>query len=259
MATFLFDNIIFGPVNSRRLGHSLGINLLPNNFKYCSFDCIYCECGWSNREKDKNIVFHSSEKVIIHLEKKLTEMKKNHEPIDTITYAGNGEPTLHPEFPEIIENTIKVRNKIFPNVKIAVLSNGTMVQKPDIFSALNKIEMNILKLDAGTEKTCKLINRPIQEFDFKQYLEKLKEFKGNLIIQSLFIKGKFKGDEIDNTIEREINPWLEHIKAIQPRLVMIYTYHRDTAGKGLQKASPEKLREISEKVNQLGIETQIAD
>lgn len=259
MATFLFEDIIFGPVSSRRLGVSLGINLLPNDSKFCNFNCIYCECGWTQQDQQKRAHFHPREEVKEALNNKLADMKTKNEPLDVITYAGNGEPTLHPEFSNIIDDTIALRNQYFPEADIAVLSNGTKTGNPKVFNALNKIEKNILKLDAGTDQTCQLINQPVGKFDLHQYLENLKKFNKKVIIQSLFLKGFVDGHFVDNSTDQEVDAWLGIIKDIEPSLVMIYTYRRDTPADQLEKISLDKLNEIAKKVEAMGIDTQVSE
>jgi len=187
MSTFLFDEIIFGPVKSRRLGVSLGINLLPNNSKFCNFNCIYCECGWTPGFSGEKIKFHPANLVNNKLKEKLKIFKNNNKNIDVITFAGNGEPTLHPEFSLIIDSTIQLRNYYFPNAKIAVLSNATTIHKKQIFDALMKIDDNILKLDSAFENTIKLLNNPQGNFNLNNLINNLKKFNGKFILQTMFV------------------------------------------------------------------------
>ncbi|MDQ1772417.1 radical SAM protein [Labilibaculum sp. A4] len=258
MATFLFDKIIFGPVKSRRLGVSLGINLLPNDCKLCSFNCIYCECGWNPDHSEQKINFHPKDQVKESLFEKLSLMKANNEDLDVITFAGNGEPTLHPEFSEIINYTIEVRNQVFPQARIAVLSNSSMIHKKSVFEALNKVDDNILKLDGGTEETIINLDQPVGKFNLNNTVELLSKFDGNLIIQTLFIRGEYEGKIIDNTTKEEIEAWLTHLQKIQPKEVMIYTISRDTPSDNLEKISMEELQQIAQKVEDAGFKTQIS-
>jgi len=259
MATFLFDEIIFGPVKSRRLGVSLGINLLPTKRKICNFNCIYCECGWTaNIEKVKDNLPPRGD-VYKALEKKLSEMKAANESPDVITYAGNGEPTLHPEFSGIIDDSIALRNKYFPNAKIAVLSNATNITKPDIRSALLKVDQNILKLDSAFNSTVQVHNQPNGSFNVNELIDNLKRFDGNVIIQTLFLRGEFNGINVDNTTPEEIEAWLRAIEMIKPSEVMIYTISRDTpVGDKLKKVPLKELKEIAAKVEKLGFRTQVS-
>ncbi|MCJ7446423.1 MAG: radical SAM protein [Bacteroidales bacterium] len=259
MATFLFDKIVFGPVKSRRLGVSLGINLLPATKKVCNFNCIYCECGWTRKLNNKTSDLPTREEVYKALEAKLSSMKVNHQRPDVITYAGNGEPTLHPEFPGIIEDSIKLRDKYFPGAKIAVLSNSTAITKPKVKEVLLKVDSNILKLDSAFDLTVKIHNQPRVNVKVAELIKNLQQFKGRLIIQTLFLRGTYKGKDIDNTTPDEINAWLKAIKMIKPSEVMIYTISRDTPEGGqLNKVPLKELRRIATLVNKLGIETQVS-
>lgn len=251
----LFDKIIFGPIKSRRLGTSLGVNLLPEDSKICSFDCIYCECGFNFTKPDSHLPCRDD--VRKALKAKLEEYAQKGEKLDTITFAGNGEPTMHPEFADIIDDVVELRNALCPDTKISVLSNATFSHKPKVFAALQKIDNNILKLDSGIEDTIRLINQPAANFSLQKVVESLKAFRGNLIIQTLFFSGKYNGVSFDNTTDEEVTTWLALIKEIAPKSVMIYTLDRPTPAKDLKKASPERLKEISEMVEKLGIKTQI--
>ncbi len=256
MDTFLFDETIFGPIYSRRLGNSLGINLLPCNRKICSFDCVYCECGWTlNEVEQKGMPERRMVKNL--LEKKLIDLINTHNIPDSLTFAGNGEPTLHPNFNEIIDDTINLRNHYFPKAKISVLSNATQINKPEILSALLKIENRILKLDAGSNEMFQRINHPSSAITLQDIITGLLSFKGNVTIQTLFLRGNISGLPIDNTTEKEINLWLEHLKIINPERVMIYPIARNTPLDNIEIISKEELDQIGRKVQSLGIETEI--
>lgn len=254
MATFLFDKIVFGPVKSRRFGKSLGINLLPENRKVCSFNCLYCECGWTDNETDP---LPASEDVINALELRLKMMASESGLPDTITFAGNGEPTLHPDFLSIMQHTVKIRDIQSPETKIAVLSNATRIHKKDVVEGLLLADYNVLKLDAGTDRTLNLINNPKKQIKVSDLVNALKVFNGNLIIQTLFFRGMFAGETIDNTTSEEVGLWLEHLQKISPREVMIYSLERDTAAFDLEKINRNELESIALKVENLGIKTQV--
>ncbi len=259
MSTFLFDKIVFGPVKSRRLGVSLGINLLPTTRKICNFNCIYCECGWTTSSEIIKESFPTRKEVHDALDLKLSSMKEKQQSPDVITFAGNGEPTLHPEFPGIIDDSIKLRNKYFPDARIAVLSNSTATEKPEIRKALLKVDSNILKLDSAFDLTVKIHNQPRVNIEVNKLIRNLKMFKGNLILQTLFLRGEYNGKVIDNTTPAEIDAWLKAIEKIRPSEVMIYTISRDTPIEGLLKKVPlSKLKKIASMVNKLGIETQVS-
>ncbi len=258
MATFLFDEIIFGPVTSRRLGVSLGINLLPNDLKVCNFNCIYCECGWTDKNDLISSKLHPRKEVRDALDRKLKMMKQNGEPMDVITYAGNGEPTIHQEFSGIIDDTILLRDKYFPESKIAVLTNATMLHKQSVCDALAKIEFNILKIDSAFQETCDFLNMPLGNYNVLKTVDKIMKFESDIVIQTMFVKGSYKGKYVDNTTDREIDAWLELIKKIKPSLLMIYTIARDTPVDELEKIDAAKLGEIADKVRHLGIEVQVS-
>lgn len=259
MSTFLFDKIVFGPVKSRRLGVSLGINLLPTKRKICNFNCIYCECGWTGDIENAGDRLPLREEVFAALDKKLSEMRAENTAPDVITYAGNGEPTLHPEFPGIIDDSILLRNKYFPEAEIAVLSNSTTIRDPKIKSALLKVDKNILKLDSAFDQTIAIHNQPRLKINTAELIDELASFNGNLTIQTLFLRGKFNGQTIDNTTQAEISAWLKAIEKIKPSEVMIYTISRDTPdGSDLEKVSLKELRRIAQHVEKMGIRTQVS-
>jgi wyosine [tRNA(Phe)-imidazoG37] synthetase (radical SAM superfamily) len=259
MSTFLFDRIIFGPVSSRRLGVSLGINLLPRKKKVCNFNCIYCECGWSPSADMEGGQLPRREEVSFELESRLMEMKVRKQAPDVITFAGNGEPTLHPQFCEIIDDTISLRNNIFPRAKIAVLSNASTIANLAVKDALRKIDMNILKLDSVYDETICNHNQPRSDVKADELIRNLIRFEGRLIIQTLFLRGIYRGKTIDNTTEREITGWLDALARIRPSEVMIYTIARDTPEGGLlRKVSADELNGIARRVEMLGIKTQVS-
>jgi wyosine [tRNA(Phe)-imidazoG37] synthetase (radical SAM superfamily) len=259
MSTFLFNEIIFGPVKSRRLGVSLGINLLPLGYKICNFNCVYCECGWTHSSGNDLNEIPSRADVFEALERKLSEMKAHKKAPDVITYAGNGEPTLHPEFPGIIDDSIALRNKYFPEARIAVLSNATTISDPAIRAALLRVDQNILKLDSAFDSTIHLHNKPRVKMRATELIDSLVSFNGNLIIQTLFLRGTYNGKPIDNTTDDELNAWIDALKKIKPREVMIYTISRDTPeGAELKKVPLKELKSIASRVEALGIKTQVS-
>jgi len=259
MSTFLFNEIIFGPVKSRRLGVSLGVNLLPVTKKLCNFNCIYCECGLTDETDQSANNLHLRKDVYIELEKRLFEMKKNGQTPDVITFAGNGEPTLHPDFSEIVGDTIELRNNIFPNAKIAVLSNATTIGNSKIKNALLIVDQNILKLDSACDDTIELHNKPNCKIRAAELINDLKSFNGKLIIQTLFLRGVSEGKKIDNTSAKELDEWVKALEVIRPAEAMIYTISRDTpAGNKLKKVPIAELHSIAQIINKFGIKTQVS-
>lgn len=256
MSTIIYPSPIFGPVHSRRLGISLGINLLPADGKVCSFDCIYCECGF-NKDHRPTLPMPTRGEVAQRLEAKLQEMKVEGQLPDVLTFAGNGEPTCHPHFAEIIDDTILLRNQYCPKAKVCVLSNSTMIHRPEVHDALMRVDDNILKLDTVNADYITLADRPNGAYDVRQIVERMKAFNGHVIIQTMFMRGvlQVEGEtrSVDNTGEEFVAPWLEAVKAIRPQQVMVYTIDRETPAQGLLKATHEQLDAIRDRVIAAGI------
>jgi len=253
----LFDQIIFGPIHSRRLGLSLGVNLLPIDAKICSFNCIYCECGFNTTMQDSPIP--TREQVRETLEAKLKEMVAEGQIPDVITFAGNGEPTLHAEFEGIIDDTIALRNQYCPTAKVSVLSNSTRIHKPHVFSALNKVDNNILKFDSAIDRTMQLMDQPVgKEINVAWFIEHLKKFEGRLIIQTMFLRGDVNGETIDNTTDKEVEAWLKALEEIRPQQVMMYSLDREAPTQNLQKVNVDELNTIAEKARKRGFEVSVA-
>lgn len=248
MSTIIYPSPIFGPVHSRRLGVSLGVNLMPDDGKLCTFNCIYCECGL-NEDYRPSHKRPSREEVNMALTDVLKARHEAGEPLDVITFAGNGEPTGHPDFANIIEDTIKVRDTYFPNAKVSVLSNATLLDRQDVVDALKKVDNNIQKLDTVDADYIQKVDQPVSSaYDVRKVVDNLKKFEGKVIIQTMFM-----GEPYDNTTPEYVDPWLEALQEIAPQQVMIYTIDRETPVKELTKASKEKLDEIKEKVTNLNI------
>ena len=257
MSTVIYPSPIFGPVHSRRLGVSLGINLLPADGKFCTFDCIYCECGF-NADHRPHQKLPTREEVRQALEARLLDMQQNGPKPDVLTFAGNGEPTAHPQFAAIMDDTLALRDKYFPQAKVSVLSNSTFIHKPEVFEALNKVDNNILKLDTIHADYINKVDRPTGHYDVQKVIECMKAFQGNLIVQTLFMKGTYEGEDVDNTSDVYVLPWLEVVKKIAPKQVMIYTIDRETPAPDLLKATHEELGRIGELVSQSGISCSVS-
>jgi len=252
MSTIIYPSPIFGPVHSRRLGISLGINLLPADGKVCSFDCIYCECGF-NEDHRPSLPLPTREEVALKLEAKLQEMVADGQLPDVLTFAGNGEPTCHPHFAEIIADTIRLRNQYCPKAKVSVLSNSTMIHRPQVHDALMQVDNNILKLDTVDPAYINKVDHPNGTYDVNLIIDRLKAFLGHVIIQTMFMRGECNGESVDNTGDEYVNPWLEAVKTIAPQQVMIYTIDRETPTQGLLKATHEQLDQIRDRVIAAGI------
>lgn len=252
MPTVIYPSPIFGPIKSRRLGISLGINLLPADGKICTFDCIYCECGLNATRRARQAM-PTREEVATALESKLVEMAKNGTMPDVLTFAGNGEPTIHPHFNGIIDDTIKMRNKICPAAKVSVLTNATLITRDTVFEALKKVDNNILKLDTIDPEYISTVDRPTGKYDVNVIIERMKAFEGKAVIQTMFMKGEIDGKNIDNTGDEYVMPWIAAVKEIAPREVMIYTIDRETPVSSLQKATHEELDRVVALLAQEGI------
>ncbi len=254
MSTSIYPSPIYGPIHSRRLGISLGINIMPADGKICSFDCIYCECGY-NAQRRTHSRYPTTDVVAEALEKKLIELHQSGVQPDVLTFAGNGEPTGNPHFASIIDTTISLRNTYCPSAKISVLSNATFTDRPAVREALMKVDNNILKLDTADATFIDLVDRPQQpSYNVKNIIAHLKAFNGHCIIQTIFLKGATdEGINIDNTTDYYVTPWLDAIREIAPQGVMIYTIDRETPCRSLLKATHAELDSIKERVEALGI------
>ncbi len=264
------EETVFGPIFSRRLGSSLGINLLPEKGKICNFDCIYCECGW-NRDGRNDTVLPTAEKVRTDLERKLKEcvnalmcecvsadvsntntitQSHNHAiPIDSITFSGDGEPTLNPEFPQIIDDTLRLRDLYYPQAKVSVLSNATRVHIPEVFNALRKVDNPIMKIDAPTNELIEKINMPAPGYDIARVIEALKQFEGNFVLQTCMLKG----NGFDSASPEVIVPMMDIVRLLRPREWMVYTIDRATPMQGLQKFTPQEMKTLVQPIIDEGI------
>lgn len=257
MSVFLFDEMIFGPVKSRRLGVSLGINLLPTHRKICSFNCIYCECGWTINKSIQSRQLPTLPDFEMALENKLIALQGTELEPDSITFAGNGEPCIHPQFAQIVDSTLNLREKYASKAKVSVLTNGSMLHKEEVFAALLRVDNSLLKLDGGTAATISAINLPLKAFKLDDYIEQLKRFDGNFVIQSLFLRGQHKGISIDNTTHDKVSAWLNVLLQVKPKKVMVYAIERDTPASGLVRVSENELEAIAARVRNLGIEAEV--
>ena len=259
MQTVLFHSTIFGPIHSRRLGVSLGVNLTPNDGKICTFDCLYCEAGF-NAQGQGTTGFPPRGKVAELLEQKLREMKESGSALDVITFSGNGEPTVHPEFTGVIDDTLRIRDKYFPNAKVSVLSNATRIGRPEIFKALLKVDNNIQKLDSAVTETIHQLDRPtLPHLTAGKIIGELEKFGENCIVQTMLLRGEYDGKTVDNTTPAEIDALIEAYKRIRPREVMIYSIDRQTPARELVKVPREELDAIAARITaETGIPVQTA-
>lgn len=251
--TVLFHSTVFGPIHSRRLGTSLGINLAPDDGKVCTFDCIYCEAGY-NRQGTGTTGLATREKLEDDLRRKLAEMHAAGMNLDVITFSGNGEPTINPEFPEIVDTVIALRDEFYPEAKVSVLTNSTRIFTPAVAEALDKVDNNILKLDSAVEETMRLIDCPTERsFTVAKVVEGLCRFAGTGIIQTMMLRGKHNGKVVDNTTDAEIDALIEAYQRIKPREVMLYSLDRSTPEENLVKVEHDELERIADLMRRAGI------
>lgn len=247
MQRVLFHSTIFGPIHSRRLGTSLGVNLSPNDGKVCSFDCLYCEAGF-NAQGPGTTGLPPVDAVLSELEEKLRAMKDAGERLDVITFSGNGEPTMHPEFEAVIDGVLALRDRYFPEVKVSVLTNATRLGREDVVRALKRVDNNILKLDSGIESTVKVLDRPVGSYSVQQTVEQMKQFSGSGIIQTMFTRGEHNGVSMDNTTEDEVTALIEAYKAVRPASIMIYGVDRATPEPSMERVDSAWLRRTAERI-----------
>lgn len=248
----LREKIVFGPIFSRRLGSSLGINLLPENGKLCNFDCIYCECGWNSEGRGDRRIPCASD-LFNALEAKLRECRADGVSIDSITFSGDGEPTLNPDFPEMIDLTLELRDKYYPEAKVSVLSNATMVMKDSVFQALRKVDNPIMKIDAPTTGLAARINRPYSGYSVEAVVEALRRFNGDFVLQTMFLKSQ----DFDSSAPEVLDGWMKIVRDLRPREIMVYTVDRETPQKGLEKLSAEYMRDLVSPLIEEGFRIQI--
>lgn len=249
MQTVLFHDTIFGPIHSRRLGTSLGVNLTPDDGKICSFDCLYCEAGF-NAQGAGTTGFTPRAEVARLLDRKLQAMHAAGEPLDVITFSGNGEPTLHLDFPAIVDDTLALRSRYYPEAKVSVLTNSTRIFDPAVAAALKKVDNNILKLDSALDDTIRVLDRPNSPgFTADKVIESLRQFAGTGIIQTMMLRGEWEGRNIDNTTDAEVDALIEAYRRIGPREIMLYSIDRPTPARTLEKIAAEELRAIGQRIH----------
>ena len=246
------DDIVFGPIFSRRLGSSLGVNILPSEGKLCNFDCVYCECGW-NKDWVCDNRFPSLADVSAALESRLTELSKEGKPVDSITFSGNGEPTMNPDFAKIIDVTLELRDRFYPEAKVSVLSNATLAWREDVFAALSKVDNPIMKIDAGTDDLAHAVNKPVGTYRLEKVIDSLRKFKGNFVLQTMFVRS----NEFDTTLPAALSKWMDIVRELSPREIMIYTIDRETPDKTLQKYTIEEMTSFVQPLLDEGFKIQV--
>jgi len=247
-----FDDIVFGPIFSRRLGSSLGVNLLPSKGKLCNFDCVYCECGW-NKDGIAERVFPRLEEVKAALEEKMSKAASEGVPVDSITFSGNGEPTMNPDFPEIIDVTLELRDRYFPDAKVSVLSNATLIGRPAVAEALMKVDNPILKIDASSDSLIAQINKPVGRYRLDEVVEAMMKFDGRFVLQTMFLKSP----DFDTAEPDALEKWMEIVRKVKPREIMVYTIDRETPDKSLAKYTVEEMTAFVQPLIDEGFRIQI--
>lgn len=247
-----FDDIVFGPIFSRRLGSSLGVNLLPSEGKLCNFDCIYCECGW-NADGRCNNRFPAVEDIEAALESKMSKATADGVPVDSITFSGNGEPTMHPDFPAVIDITLRLRDRYFPEAKVSVLSNATLVGREDVAKALMRVDNPILKIDAASDEMIKKINKPVGRYSLAEVIDNLRRFEGQFILQTMFLHSP----DVDSALPENLQAWMDIVRTLKPREVMVYTIDRETPDKSLMKYTVEQMKSFVQPLIDEGYKIQI--
>lgn len=247
-----FDEIVFGPIFSRRLGSSLGVNLLPSKGKLCNFDCIYCECGW-NKDGVEDRRFPEYPEIEAALEEKMAKAAEEGTGVDSITFSGNGEPTMHPDFPKVIDLTLRLRDKYFPHAKVSVLSNATLIGREEVAQALMRVDNPILKIDASSDALIGKINKPVGTYSLDAVVRNLKKFDGRFILQTMFLKSP----DFDTAAPEALGRWMDIVRELRPREVMVYTIDRETPDKTLGKYTVEEMTEMVRPLVEEGFAIQI--
>lgn len=247
-----FDEIVFGPISSRRLGSSLGVNLLPSKGKLCNFDCIYCECGW-NRDGADDRRFPEYAEIEAALEEKMAKAAADGTGVDSITFSGNGEPTMHPDFPKVIDLTLRLRDRYFPQAKVSVLSNATLIGREEVAQALMRVDNPILKIDASSDGLIQKINKPAGSYSLDAVVRNLRKFDGRFILQTMFLRSP----DFDTATPEALGRWMDIVRELRPKEVMVYTIDRETPDKSLGKYTVEEMTEMVRPLVEEGFAIQI--
>lgn len=247
-----FDDIVFGPIFSRRLGSSLGVNILPSKGKLCNFDCVYCECGW-NKDGVAQRIFPSLEQIVAAFEEKMSFLALEGTVVDSITFSGNGEPTMHPDFPQIIDAVLRCRDRYFPEAKVSVLSNAFLVGRTSVAQALKRVDNPILKIDASRDELIRQINRPVGHYSLDETIRALKAFEGNFILQTMFLRSP----DFDTAESGALRKWMDIVRELRPREIMVYTIDRETPDKSLEKYTVEEMAAFVQPLIDEGLNIQI--
>ncbi len=247
-----FDDIVFGPIFSRRLGSSLGVNILPSKGKLCNFDCVYCECGW-NKDGMADRRFPTYEEIVTAFEDKMSSLSAEGAKVDSITFSGNGEPTMHPDFPKIVDAVLECRDRFFPKAKVSVLSNAYLVGRPAVAEALKRVDNPILKIDASSDELVRQINKPVGTYRLNEIVDALKGFDGDFILQTMFLRSP----DFDTVSGGALQKWMDIVRELHPREIMVYTIDRETPDKSLVKYTVEEMTALVQPLLDEGYKIQI--
>ncbi len=247
-----FDDIVFGPIYSRRLGSSLGVNILPSKGKLCNFDCVYCECGW-NKDGVADRKFPTYEEIVTAFEEKMSFLSEEGTKVDSITFSGNGEPTMHPDFPKIVDVVLRCRDRFFPQAKVSVLSNAFLVGRRSVAEALKRVDNPILKIDASSDELIRQINKPVGHYRLEEIIDAIRGFDGNFILQTMFLKSP----DFDTATPDALQKWMDIVRELHPREIMVYTIDRETPDKSLGKYTVEEMRAFVQPLLDEGYKIQI--
>ena len=247
-----FDDIVFGPIFSRRLGSSLGVNILPSKGKLCNFDCVYCECGW-NKDGIADRRFPTYEEIVTAFEDKMSSLSEEGTKVDSITFSGNGEPTMHPDFPKIVDAVLDCRDRFFPQAKVSVLSNAFLVGRPSVAEALKRVDNPILKIDASSDELVSQINKPVGIYRLNEIVDALRGFDGDFILQTMFLKSP----DFDTAAPEALQKWMDIVRELHPREIMVYTIDRETPDKSLGKYTVEEMTALVQPLLDEGYKIQI--
>ena len=247
-----FDDVVFGPIFSRRLGSSLGVNILPSKGKLCNFDCVYCECGW-NKDGIADRRFPTYEEILTAFEDKMSSLSAEGTKVDSITFSGNGEPTMHPDFPKIVDAVLECRDRFFPDSKVSVLSNAFLVGRPAVAEALKRVDNPILKIDASSDELIYKINKPQGVYSLEDVIDNLKTFDGNFVLQTMFLRS----DDFDAQEKMALEHWLNIVRELRPREIMVYTIDRETPDKSLAKYTVEEMTQFVRPLIDEGFNVQV--
>ena len=238
----LQESVVYGPLRSRRLGQSLGINLLPVSHKVCSSNCVYCQYGWTRPPGESAERLKRAPILLAEIEERFRQVAEDRIPVDAITLAGNGEPTLHPDLTELVIGITRLRDQFFPGAAVGILTDATQITRPRVREALALLDERYMKFDAADEATWRRINKPLGNTTFEGMLNALKAVP-DIILQSMFLQGTY-----DNTGEAHLAAWVEAVRVIKPRSVQVYTVDRGTADPGIREVPRETLQEIADRL-----------